>query len=163
VKPHQIDALAFSVLRDFEQINDAEEAGFARKAGRDIGKADGGDGIHFDFAFFHAVAGADGDVGARPYADAAGDFSGSDTFAEALREDHEASLHGRAGKDGCSHHKIGYSTDLIRGPTARSSSNTLADQWPVYAVSGRREFRAGSLHRGGFGEPFGALFPRNRY
>jgi hypothetical protein len=83
---------AGAVLGDFEEVEDAEEAGGAGELRGDVGKADEVDGVDLDFAFFHAVAVADDDVGTHPDADAAGDVATADAFAEALGEGHGRSL-----------------------------------------------------------------------
>jgi hypothetical protein len=92
VEADQVDVVAFAVFGYFEQVEDAEEAGFAGQLRGDVGKAYGFDGVDFDVAFFHLVALADGDAGADPDADAAGDFAAADAGAEALGEDHGVSL-----------------------------------------------------------------------
>ena len=84
----EVDVLAFAVLGDFEQIEDAEEAGGAGELGSDVWKADGFDGVDFDVAFFHLVTLADGDAWAKPEANAAGDAAGADAVAKALGEYH---------------------------------------------------------------------------
>jgi hypothetical protein len=78
------------VLGYFEQVEDAEETGCAGQCRGDIRQADGLDGV--DFAFVHAVTRACFYVGARPDADAAGDFAAANSIAEALGEDHGVSL-----------------------------------------------------------------------
>ena len=92
MEPNQIDILAFTVLRDFKQIEDTQETRLSRQLWSDIRKTDWGDRIHLDLTLFHAVAGAHVDVGTRPYSDAARDVSAANSLAQALREDHEGSL-----------------------------------------------------------------------
>jgi len=94
VKTYQIDILAFSVLRHFQQIDYAQETGLAGECGSNIRKTDRLDRVDFDFAFFHAVAYANFDVRLCPYPDAAGDFSAANFFAQPLGEQHIASLQG---------------------------------------------------------------------
>jgi hypothetical protein len=93
MEPDEVNIFAPSVLRDLEQIHQAEETRFARQLRSDIRKTDGSDGIDFDLAFFHAVAVAHFDMGALPDADAAGDFSPADSLAKAFGEYHEESLY----------------------------------------------------------------------
>ena len=88
----EINVLAGAVLGDLEEVDDAEESGFAGKGGGDIGEADGLDGIDFDFAFLHAVTGADADVEAFPDADGASDLAAADGVAKALGEGHGESV-----------------------------------------------------------------------
>jgi hypothetical protein len=88
----QIDVLAFAMLRDFQQIDQAKESRFSRKLGSDFLKADLVNGVDFDVAFFHAIAGTDLDVREFPDPDAADNFPTSDAVAKALGEDHGASL-----------------------------------------------------------------------
>ena len=84
----EVDVVAGAVLGYFEEVEDAEEAGGSGELRGDVGEADGLDGVDLDLALFHAVAVADDDVRARPDADAAGDFSAADAFAETLGEYH---------------------------------------------------------------------------
>jgi len=87
VKPNQVDILAFTVFRDLEQIDDTQEIRLSRQLWSDIRKTDRLNGVHFDLTFFHTVSAADSDMGTRPYADAASDFSTTNSFAKALAED----------------------------------------------------------------------------
>jgi hypothetical protein len=93
VEPNEIDILAFAVLCNLEQINDAQETRIARQGWRDIRKTDRLDRIHFDLAFFHSVAVAHYDVRAHPYSDTASDFSSTNSIAKSLGKRHEVSLH----------------------------------------------------------------------
>ena len=93
----EVDVVALAVLGDFEQVDEAEEAGCAGELWSDVGKADGLNGVDLDLAFFHAVAVADDDMGTCPDADAARDFAAADTFAKPLGEGHGGSLARRGG------------------------------------------------------------------
>ena len=88
----EVDVFAAAVFGDFEQVEEAEEAGGAGELRGDVEEADGFDGVDLDLAFFHAVAVAGDHVGAGPDADAAGDFATADAFAKALGEGHGESL-----------------------------------------------------------------------
>jgi hypothetical protein len=88
VEADEVDGLAAAVLRDFEEVEDAEEAGGTGEFRCDVGKANGFDGVDFDFAFFHAVAAADFDVGTYPDANAGSDGTAANAIAEALGEEH---------------------------------------------------------------------------
>ena len=92
VEADEVDVFAVAVFGDFEQVDEAEEAGGAGELRGDVGEADEVDGVDFDFAFFHAVPVADDHMGARPDADAAGDFAAADALAEAFGEGHGESL-----------------------------------------------------------------------
>ena len=92
VEADEVDVVAAAVLGDFEQIEKADEAGFAGELWGDVGKADGFDGVDLDLAFFHAVAIPGDHMRAGPDADATCDFAAADAFAEALGEDHGESL-----------------------------------------------------------------------
>lgn len=92
MEPDQIDVLAPPVLRDLEEVDHALEAGLSGELRSDVREADGQDRIHLDRALFHAVAIADLDVGTRPDSDAAGDLAATHPVAQALGEDHLASL-----------------------------------------------------------------------
>jgi hypothetical protein len=59
---------------------------------RDFLDADLVNGIDFDIAFFHAIAGAGLDVWEFPDADAASNFSTAHAVAKAFGEDHDESL-----------------------------------------------------------------------
>jgi hypothetical protein len=93
MKPNQINILAFAVLGDLEQIDDAQESRLSRQLRCDIRETDGRDGIHLDLTLFHTVPRAHFDVRTRPYANAAGDFPATNSLAETLGEDHSQSLH----------------------------------------------------------------------
>jgi hypothetical protein len=95
VESNQIDILAFTVLRDLEQIDDTEEARLARQLRSDIRKTDRLDRIDLDLTFFHGVTGAHFDVGTRPYPDTASDFAATNSLAKPPGEHHEASLPGQ--------------------------------------------------------------------
>jgi hypothetical protein len=95
VEPNQIDILALAVLRNFEQVDDAEETRLARQLRSDIRKTNRLDRIDLDLTFFHGVTDAHFDVGTHPYPDTAGDFSATNSFAKPLGEHHEASLPAR--------------------------------------------------------------------
>ena len=81
MKPDQVNVLTFSVLRNFEQIEHTKEAGFPRQRRRDIGKSNRLDGVDFNLAFIHAIAPSYLHVRAKPYPDAASDFTAPDTVA----------------------------------------------------------------------------------
>ena len=81
MEPNQIDVLTFAVLCNLEQVDDAEESRFSSQLWRDIRKTDRRDRIHLNLTFFHAVTGADFDVGPRPDSDAASDFSAPNSVA----------------------------------------------------------------------------------
>ena len=93
MEPDQIDVLAFTMLRDFEEVEDAKETGLARQHRSDIRKTDRLDRIDFDLALVHAVPSTGLDVGMHPYPDAASDFSPTNSLAQAFGENHEKSLH----------------------------------------------------------------------
>ena len=92
MEPDQIDVLALTVFRDLQEIEDAEETGFARQLRSDIRETDRFDRIHFDLALVHTVPSTDFDVGTHPYPDAAGDFSATNSLAQAPGESHDKSL-----------------------------------------------------------------------
>jgi len=92
VEADEVDVVAFAVFGYFEQVEDAEEAGFAGELRRDVGQADGFDGVDLDFTFLHFVTIASDDVRARPDADAGGDFAAADAVTETFGEDHGVGL-----------------------------------------------------------------------
>ena len=92
VKPNEINILAFTVLRDLEQIDHTQETRLSRQLWTDIRKTDRRDRIHLDLTFFHTVPGANLDVGTLPYSNAAGDGASSHALSEPLGEDHATSL-----------------------------------------------------------------------
>ena len=93
MEPNQIDIFTLTVLRNLEQINEAQESRLARQCWGDIRKTDRLDRIHFDLTFFHSVALAHCDVGTRPYSDTASDFPTTNSIAKSLGKRHEVSLH----------------------------------------------------------------------
>ena len=93
MEPDQVDILAFSVLGDLEQINQAQESRLPRQCRRNIRKTDRINRMYFDLAFFHAVPLAHFNAGTRPYSDATRDFSSTDSIAKPLGKRHGTSLH----------------------------------------------------------------------
>lgn len=93
MKPDKVDILAFPVLGDLQQIDDAQESRLARQCRGDIRKTDRLNGIHFDLTFFHTVPVAHYDVGAHPDSDTTGDVSPTNSLAKSLGECHEMSVH----------------------------------------------------------------------
>ena len=77
---------------DFQEVEDAGEAGFAGQLGRDVREADGRDGVDLDVAISHFVAVAGDDMRAGPDADRAGDLAADDSLAKAFGEDHKYRL-----------------------------------------------------------------------
>ena len=90
MEPDQVDVLAATVLRDLEEVDDTAKTRLSRQLRSDIRETDRHDRIHFDLTLVHAVAGADRDVGPRPYADTARDITAPNPLAQAFGEDHEA-------------------------------------------------------------------------
>ena len=88
MEPDEVDILAPAVLRDLEQIHQAEEARFARQLRSDIQVTDRLYRIHFDLTLFHTVPSAYLDMGAHPDSNAASDFSAANSLAKALGEYH---------------------------------------------------------------------------
>jgi hypothetical protein len=90
----QVDVLALAVFCYLEQIENAEKAGRKCKLGRDVRKADGVDGVDFNFARIHAISCSHSHVWTRPDANAAGDFAATHALAKALGKHHAESLPG---------------------------------------------------------------------
>src|SRR5215475_9311442 len=88
----EADLFAFAVFGDFEEIEDAEKAGFAGQGRGNVGQADRLDGVNFDVAFFHDITLADGDAWAHPEADGGGDFTALYAGAKAPGEGHGVSV-----------------------------------------------------------------------
>ena len=88
MEPDQIDVLAFSVLRDFEEVEHTKETRRTCQLWSDIRETDRLDRINFDLTVFHAIPCAHLDVGMHPYPDAASDFAAANSLAQALGEDH---------------------------------------------------------------------------
>jgi len=89
MEPNQIDILAFTVLRDLEQIDHTQETRLSRQLWSDIRKANRHDRIHLDLTFFDSVRAANFDMWTRPYPDTAGDFSALNSLPKTLAEQHE--------------------------------------------------------------------------
>jgi hypothetical protein len=88
VEADEVDFFAAAVFGYLQEIEDAEKAGCACEFRRDVGKADGLDGIDFNFAFFHSIASADFDARGFPDANAQGDVASTNAIAETLRKHH---------------------------------------------------------------------------
>lgn len=92
MKANEVNLFAAAVPGHFQQVENAEEARFASQLRGDIREANGLDRIHFDLAFFHAIAAALFYAGALPDADAAGNVSTTNPITEALGEHHGGEL-----------------------------------------------------------------------
>jgi hypothetical protein len=92
VELDEIDVLAWTVLRYFEQVHDAHEPRPSSQLRRDVGKADREYGIDLDLALFHPITVARDDARTLPDSDAAGDVATTDAIAQTLREDHAPTL-----------------------------------------------------------------------
>ena len=90
---NQINFVSFSVFRNFEKIQDSQEAGLASQLGRNVWKTDWFDGIYLDPTFFHAVSRARSDAWPCPDSDGTGDFAPANSVAKPLCEGHIRSLH----------------------------------------------------------------------
>ena len=88
MKPNEVDVATLAVLGDFQEIDDAEKSGCARKLRSNIGQTDRLNRINFDLAFFHAVAAAYLDVRAFPDANATGNLTAAHAIAETPGKDH---------------------------------------------------------------------------
>ena len=80
MEPNQIDIFTLTVLRNLEQIKEAQESRLAGQCWGDIRKTDRLNRIHFDLTFFHTVPVAHYDVGTHPYSDTARDFSATNSL-----------------------------------------------------------------------------------
>lgn len=88
----QIDVAASTVIRDFEQIYDAEESRFPRQSRGDIRHPDRLNRVHFDLPFLHCIPAADFHMGTRPDPDTARDLSATNPLAQPLGKHHNRSL-----------------------------------------------------------------------
>ena len=89
MEPDEIDVLAWTVLRNLEKIDQAEESGLSRQLRSDIQEADRLNGIHFDFAFYHPVSRTDFDVRTCPDSNAARNLPAPNSLSKTLRKNHE--------------------------------------------------------------------------
>jgi hypothetical protein len=92
VESDQINIFASTVFRDFEQIQNAQEARLAGQLRSDVWKAYLLNRIDLNLAFLHTVPRADGDARTLPDSNAASDFSATYSLAKSFRERHEQSL-----------------------------------------------------------------------
>jgi len=92
-KADEVDVIAGAVLRDFEEIDDAEEAGLDRQLVSDVLNGDLLDEMDLDFTFFHPVTVADLDMRGLPDSDAAGDVATADALSKPLCENHCKEVH----------------------------------------------------------------------
>jgi hypothetical protein len=97
VETNQKNVSAFAVVRDLEQIDDAEETRLSRQLRCNIWKADRLDGVHFNVTFLHGIPAAHFNVRAGPDSDATRNLSTTDALSEALGKYHEESLQPGAG------------------------------------------------------------------
>jgi hypothetical protein len=89
VEADQINIIASTVFRDFEQVQNAEESGLVRQFGGNIWKTYWFNRIDLNLAFLHAVPRAYFDAGTHPDSNTAGDFSVTYSFAKSFSERHE--------------------------------------------------------------------------
>ena len=82
LKADEVDVFAFSVLRDLEQIEHAEETRSLRQRRGDIRKTDLLDGVHLDFTvLIEGIAPSNLHMRPLPDSNADSDVSISDTFS----------------------------------------------------------------------------------
>ena len=89
MEPDQVDLLASAMLRNFQKVEHAKETRRARELRSDIGKTYRLDRIDFNLTLIHSVSCADFDMRAHPYANTAGDFSLSNSVAQAFCKKHK--------------------------------------------------------------------------
>jgi hypothetical protein len=89
VEADQINIIASTVFRDFEQVQNAEESGLAREFRSNIWEPYRFNRIDLNLAFLHKVARAYSDAGPRPDSHTASDFSATYSLAKSFSERHE--------------------------------------------------------------------------
>ena len=92
VKANEIHVFAVPMFRYLEEVWYAFETAGACKISSDIVERNRDDRIYFDLTVVHSVSFADCYVRPMPYANAAGDRTGSDAIAQILYEEHTSSL-----------------------------------------------------------------------
>ena len=92
MEANEVDILASAVLRDLEQIEDAQKSRCLCQGGSDIWETDRLDGIHHNHAIVHRITAAYLHVRTRPYPDTACDFSAANPVAQTFGENHEGEL-----------------------------------------------------------------------
>src|SRR5271169_6761803 len=97
VKADQIDVVARTMLRHFEEIDHTEKTRLNRQNMSDVLNGDLLDGIHLDFTSFHLVATAHLDVRTFPDSNAAGDRPVTYALSQPPGENHlrDANRHSR--------------------------------------------------------------------
>src|SRR5439155_25620501 len=86
VEPDEIDVLALTMLRDFEEVQHAKETRLASELRSNVRETDRLDRIVFDFALVHTIPCAGLDVRMHPYPDAARDVAGTNALPLSLGE-----------------------------------------------------------------------------
>ena len=81
MEANQVNVFAFTMLRDLEKVQHAEEPGSLCQSRSDVRKSDGLDGIDYDLAFIHRISATDFDMRMHPNPHTAGYFSAPDPFA----------------------------------------------------------------------------------
>ena len=90
MKTDQVNVVAFTVFGDFQEIENTQKARLAGHLGRDVGQADGRDGLNLDGSVAHGVAIAHLDVRTGPDADAGGDLAAHHARAQFFGEHHDS-------------------------------------------------------------------------
>jgi len=93
MEPNQVDLLALAMFRNFEEVEDPEEAGRKCELWGDIREADPFYRIHLDVALFHAIPTAHLDVRTHPDSHAARNFSATNALAQTFGEGHPEIVH----------------------------------------------------------------------
>jgi hypothetical protein len=88
----QVDVLTRPVLRHFQQIYNAREAGTPRQSGCDLIERDPSYRGHLDKSGAQSVMSADLNVRTTPDPHAASDFAAHDWFAKSLGKNHYVSV-----------------------------------------------------------------------
>ena len=94
MESNEVDVLPLAVLCHLQQVQNAQKSRGSCQFVRDVRQPDRLDRVDLDFAFFHAVASADGDVRARPDSHTTCDLAVSDAFTKTFRECHRAPDYG---------------------------------------------------------------------
>jgi len=117
----EIDILALSVFRDFEQIQDTKEARCQCQLRGNVRKTDLFDGIHFNLTLVHAISRTHFDVRMHPDSDATRYLSETNSVPEPFGKNHRASLHPHAVQAGIC--ELDHYCDALDETSRRSSAS----------------------------------------
>jgi len=92
MKAHQVNVLAFAMLRNLKQIQHPKKSRRTCQLRRDIGKPDRLNRIHLDLTFLHTISASHAHTRTQPDADGTGNISAPHSIAKPFGKHHVENL-----------------------------------------------------------------------